>query len=234
MKIETETLSEDVESRYPEPFDCAVDNELRAILAQGLRSLPLKQALAVEGCFYDLKSYRQIGRELDCSHENVRALKAKGLKTLREILSFLAGIFDSPSIQKKIQSIQKRNINRLSQERYASMTPSQKEERNRQLGHLWYLKNKDVLLSKNKRIYREDKAYHYWRSWKWVQKNLESHKNYQRQYAKQRSENLVDVYVAERLIEGTCLTKQDIPQSLIKIKRTQLQLIRSLERKDKP
>ena len=227
MKIETETLREDAESRYPDALDCAINNELRVILAQGLKRLPSKQRLFIVEDLWDSKSYRAIGREQGCAYEHVRKLKSKGLNKLREILSFLAEDYDSPNMPDISKRIQPVRAKRQYIFQDVTMTPSQRKERARQQKHQWYLEK----LLENKRKYNEDKAYHHWRSARWQQKNAEAWKVYQQQYHKQRSENLGDAFVAEKIIAGTDLTKQDIPHKLIILKRKELILSRFIERK---
>ena len=229
--IYTEPLHVGIESRYPDPLDCAVGNELAAILADKLKKLPKQQALIVKEYLWGLKSYREIGKEQGCSHEYVRKMKDKGLDSLRESLGFLAGEIKCCETSKRALPVTKKQVNRLSPEQHAAMTPLQKKERQRQLSHKWYLKNRDHLLLENKHEYREDRVYWDWRSKKWQQKHPESLRAYQRQYHKQRSEDLGDATVAERIIAGTDLTKQDIPYKLIELKRKELILHRIIAKK---
>lgn len=232
MKVETETLRKDVVSRCPEPFDCAVSEELRTILAQSMRRLHPKQALIIERSLCDSESYRVIGKELGCSHESVRKLKVKGLNNLREMLGFLGEEFDSPNIPNISERVHPKNVP-VGTKRICirDLTPAQKHERRQRLQHEWYLKNKTEIRDRRRRLYLENKEWAYELSRRWQQKNPARWKQYQEQYHKQRSENLGDAYVAEQLIAGTCLTKQDIPHKLIKIRRLELQLTRAIKRK---
>ena len=232
-----------VNIHYPEEaFDYAANNELRVIFTHAIERLPQKQALVIDGRFlrsspWELRSYRDIAKDINCSHEHVRKLETEGLNNLKETLGFLGGIFDStdiPNVSKRIRpatcAAARKQTNRPGREPRACMTPLQIKEKARQDKHLWYLKNKDRKLLDNKRRYREDKAYHLWLCKRWQQDNPEAWKAYQRRYQKRRAENLGNAYVAERLTKGTNLTKQDIPHKLIELKRKQLILKRSIER----
>lgn len=224
-------------------FERAFNNELGVIFTHAMEKLPGKQALVIKERFlrsypWELTSYRDIARELNCSHEQVRKLEAQGLNNLRERLGFLAGIFDSPdipNISERIRSVDRQcrpeacATNRLSPEQYAGMTPLQLNERKRQLKHKWYLRNKEHRLLENKRRYKEDKAYYFWRTDRWRRKNIKSVKTYQQRYHKQRVENMCDGYIETLLVKDTGLATQDIPRKLITIKRQEITLRRLIK-----
>ena len=175
---------------------------------------------------WELRSYRDIAKDLNCSHEHVRKLETEGLNNLKETLGFLGGIFDSadiPNISERIRpatrTTAKKQTNRLTPEPRACMTPLQIKEKARQDKHLWYLKNKDRKLLDNKRRYREDKAYQLWLCKRWQQDNPEAWKAYQRRYQKRRAESLATLR-CRKINKGTNLTKQDIPHKLIERTKT--------------
>lgn len=109
--------------------------------------------------------------------------------------------------------------------------------KNRAYFKIYYEKNKSTLLAKKRtcHVANKEKIREQYRASNQKFKNAKQAwriANAARILAQknQRTKNLVNSYVRERLLKGTTLRPSDIPASLIHLKRSQLQLLRELKK----
>ena len=94
---------------------------------------------------------------------------------------------------------------------------------------LYHIKNKERLCLKAKEHYQANKEHHRQVSRKWEKDNPDKFKEYRRQFEKIISERLTDTYIKKLITSKQKILKcEDIPQTLIDLKRVQVQITRKL------